>query len=189
MPVSDIEFSEDRRSILVATPELGPVNQLAVSYELKTASGQSFSNAAYLTLHSTAPLDLEKEGFAQTDFEMLASTIGKAPEAAADIAKPTIQRGAVVYKTIGCAACHSIDGTTRGRSGPSWKGLAGSKRELIDGTKVDVTTEYLREAILDPGAKVPKGYNPNDVGMPSYRGIIPESDIESLILYIESLEK
>ncbi|MDA7537517.1 c-type cytochrome [bacterium] len=189
LPVSEIEFSEDRRSILVATPELSPVHQLAVSYELKTASGQSFSNAAYLTLHSTAPLDLKKEGFPNTDFSKLASTIGKAPEAAAEVAKPTIQRGSVVYKAIGCAACHSIDGTTKGRSGPSWKGLSGSMRELMDGSKVKVTTEYLREAILDPAAKVAKGYNPKDVGMPSYKGIIPDSDIESLLLFIESLEE
>ncbi|MEJ6569378.1 MAG: c-type cytochrome [Akkermansiaceae bacterium] len=189
LPVSEIEFSADRRSILVATSELNRVDQLAVSYELKTASGQSFSNAAYLTLHSTASLDLKKEGFPKTDFSKLAATIGKVPEASADAVEPTIQRGAVVYKAIGCAACHSIDGTTKGRSGPSWKGLAGSKRELMDGKKVEVTTEYLRESILDPAAKVAKGYNPKDVGMPSYRGILPDSDIESLILYIESLEE
>ena len=103
--------------------------------------------------------------------------------------KPTIQRGAVVYKTIGCAACHSIDGTTKGRSGPSWKGLAGSNRELVNGESVKVTTDYLRESILDPGAKVTKGYNPKDVGMPSYRGILPDSDVESLILYIKSLQE
>lgn len=189
LPVSEVEFSEDRRSILVATPELEAVHQLAVSYELKTASGQSFSNAAYLTLHSTAALDLKKEGFPKTDFSKLATTIGKAPEAAAEVAKPTIERGAVVYKAIGCAACHSTDGTNKGRSGPSWKGLSGSMRELMDGSKVKVTTEYLREAILDPGAKVAKGYNPKDVGMPSYKGILPDSDIESVILFIESLEK
>jgi mono/diheme cytochrome c family protein len=189
LPVSKIAFSEDRRSILVATPELIPVHQFAVGYELKSASGQSISNVAYLTLHSIAPLDLSEEGFSNTNFSELAATIGTMPDAAVDAIKPTIQRGAVVYKSIGCAACHSIDGTTKGRSGPSWKGLAGSRRELMDGKKVEVSTDYLREAILDPAAKVAKGYDPKDVGMPSYRGILPDSDVESLILFIESLKE
>ncbi|MEN8737337.1 MAG: DUF6797 domain-containing protein [Akkermansiaceae bacterium] len=185
LPVSRVKFSKDRRSILVATPELGKVDQLAVSYDLKTESGQTFTNAAYLTLHETSPLDLKKEGFPEVDLAELAAT---ADHAAEEMLEPTVQRGAVVYKAIGCIACHSIDGTTKGRSGPSWKGLADSKRELLDGTKAEVTAEYLRESILDPPAKVAKGYDPKDVGMPSYRGILPDSDVESLILYIQSLK-
>ena len=187
LPVSAVQFSNDRRSVLIATPELEAVDQLAVSYELKTASGEEIANAAYLTLHHTSSLDLKKEGFPDADLVKLVAS-SKQSKAVKEIVKPTIQRGAVVYKAIGCVACHSVDGTTKGRSGPSWKGLAGSERELMDGIKVKVTTEYLRESILDPGAKVPKGYNPNDVGMPSYRGILPDSDVESLILYIQSLE-
>jgi len=187
LSVSDLKFSADRHSVLIATPELIPVNQLAVSYELKTASGQPFSNSAYLTLHHTTPFDLRKEGFPDTDlFKLVATAKNKT-----DTKKvtPTIKRGAQVYQAIGCAACHSVDGSTNGKSGPTWKGLAGSNRKLITGETVKATTEYLRESILDPAAKVTKGYNPKDVGMPSYRGILPESDIESLILYIESLKK
>ena len=59
----------------------------------------------------------------------------------------------------------------------------------MNGKTVTATTEYLRESILNPAAKVTKGYNPKDVGMPSYRGILPDSDIESLLLYIQSLKK
>ena len=187
LPVSELKFSADRRSVLVATPELHPVHQLAVSYELKSSSGQSISNAAYLTLHQTFPLDLKKEGFPNTDLVKLASTAKNKTNPKA--ATPTIARGAQVYQAIGCAACHSVDGSTNGKSGPTWKGLAGSNRKLITGETVKATTEYLRESILDPAAKVTKGYNPKDVGMPSYRGILPDSDIESLIFYIESLKK
>ncbi|MDA7933300.1 cytochrome c [Akkermansiaceae bacterium] len=188
LPVSEVQFSADRRSVLIATPQLEKVDQLAVSYELKTASGDEIANSAYLTLHHTTSLDLKKEGFPDANLVKLAAS-SKQPKVVKEIVKPTIQRGAVVYKSIGCAACHSIDGTTKGRSGPSWKGLADSERELMDGSKVKVTTEYLRESILDPGAKVTKGYNPKDVGMPSYLGILPDSDVESLILYIQSLEE
>ena len=188
LPVSAPQFSADRRSVLLATPDLDPVHQLAVSYELKSASGQLFSNAAYLTLHHTWPLDLEKEGFSGLDLAKLAAN-AKDQQPSPQKIKPTIERGAKVYLAIGCAACHSVDGSSNGRSGPTWKGLAGSKRKLITGQSVKATTEYLRESILDPTAKVAKGYNPRDVGMPSYRGILPDSDIESLILYIQSLKK
>ena len=159
-----------------------------MSYELQSASGQLFSNAAYLTLHHTSSLDLEKEGFSGLNLAKLAPN-AKDQQPSAQKIKPTIERGAKVYLAIGCAACHSVDGSSNGRSGPTWKGLAGSKRKLITGQSVEVTTEYLRESILDPTAKVVKGYNPRDVGMPSYRGILPDSDIESLILYIQSLKK
>ena len=187
LSVSDLKFSADRRSVLIATPELHPVHQLAVGYELKTASGESFSNSAYLTLHHTSPFDLKKEGFPDTDLVKLAATAKNTADT--KVIAPTIARGAQVYQAIGCSACHSVDGSTNGKSGPTWKGLAGSNRKLNTGESVKATTEYLRDSILDPAAKVTKGYNPRDVGMPSYRGILPDSDIESLILYIESLKK
>jgi len=115
--------------------------------------------------------------------------IAPRPEAAAheDLPEPTSGRGAIVYNTIGCAACHSVDGSTNGKSGPTWKGLAGAERLFEDGGRAEATSAYLRESILEPGAKVTRGYNPKDVGMPSYRGILSDTDIESLILYIESL--
>ena len=182
-----IEFSTDRRSVLVSTPELLPVHQLAVSYDLKTASGENFTNAAYLTLHETSALDLSAEGFPQTDLKKLAAQKRAAEKPAAIPA--SIERGNIVYQSIGCAACHSIDGTTYGKSGPTWKGLAGSQRDLQDGSTTQATTEYLRESILDPTAKVTKGYNPKDVGMPSYKGILSETDLESLVLFIEALKE
>ena len=186
LKVGGVEFSEDRKSILIAMPELKPVHQLAVSYELKTAAGREFSNAAYLTLHEIAPLDLSEEGFPNADLAKLAAaTNSQAPSQ--EPKPPTIERGAVLYQAIGCSACHSVDGSSNGKSGPTWKGLAGSKRKLLSGETVEATNEYLRESILDPAAKVARGYNPKDVGMPSYRGILPDSDIESIVLYIQSL--
>jgi len=183
-----VRFSPDRRSVLVATPELSPVQQLAVSFELKTSSGEHFANSAYLTLHETHPLELGQEGFPGLDLEALAAEAAVEPSGGQEpAASPSAERGAHVYQAIGCSACHSVDGSTNGKSGPTWKGLAGSQRRLLDGGSAEATTEYLRESILDPTAKVTRGYNPKDVGMPSYRGILSESDVESVILFIESL--
>ena len=58
-----------------------------------------------------------------------------------------------------------------------------------DGTIVKkVDAAYLRESILDPGARVPKGFEGLGVGMPSYLGILKDWQIEALILYLETLK-
>ena len=189
LALSGMEFSADRRSVLIATPELFPVQQLAVSYDLRTRSGERFSNAAYLTLHKIVPLDLAAEGFPGTDLASLAIAARPGTAGEQKPAEPSIERGRAIFSTIGCFGCHSNDGSTNGKSGPTWKGLAGSQRQLSDGGTAEATSAYLRESILDPTAKVTKGYNPKDVGMPSYRGILSDADIDSVILYIESLAK
>ena len=66
--------------------------------------------------------------------------------------------------------------------------MHGSRREFIDGKSKVADESYLRESILDPAARVPKGYNPKDVGMPSYRGILNDQDIESVVMFIKSLK-
>ena len=46
---------------------------------------------------------------------------------------------------------------------------------------------YLRQSILDPAAKVVEGYERGEVSMPSYAGVLSDSQIESLILFIKSI--
>ena len=57
-------------------------------------------------------------------------------------------------------------------------------RPLEDGTTVIADDVYLRESILNPAAKIVKGYNPE---MPSFQGILSDTDIESVILFVKSL--
>ena len=91
---------------------------------------------------------------------------------------------------FGCMACHSTDGSTVGKVGPSWKGLFGSERDIAKGIKgrVKADAAYLKESILSPSARVVKGFEKFDTGMPIYAGILNESQIESLILYIQTLK-
>ena len=58
---------------------------------------------------------------------------------------------------------------------------------LADGTTTTADTAYLRESITDPTAKVPDGYDKEGVGMPTYLGILTDPQIDSLVLYIQSL--
>lgn len=99
-----------------------------------------------------------------------------------------IERGQNLALSIGCTACHSADGATL--VGPTWKGLYGSTVEVVlaDGTETTVIADdaYLRESILDPNAKITKGFQANL--MPIYQGQLNEDDITAIIAYIKSLK-
>lgn len=95
-----------------------------------------------------------------------------------------VERGMVWAQQFGCTACHSADGTTI--VGPSWLGIFGEETELADGSTVTVDQEYIRESILNPGAKIVAGFDnvmPADVGAE-----LTESQIDDIIAYIESLQ-
>ena len=83
-----------------------------------------------------------------------------------------------------CVGCHTTDGSRL--VGPTWKGLFGTEEALEDGTTVTVDEAYLRESILDPGAKIVKGF-PN--AMPDiFKGSLSDSDLDIIIEYIKTLK-
>jgi mono/diheme cytochrome c family protein len=100
----------------------------------------------------------------------------------------TAEEGQRLATLMGCAGCHSADGMTIGKVGPTWKGLFGSERQFVDGTRAIATEEYLRQSIREPAVKIVKGFDKSDTGMPSYAGVLTDSQIEALILYIRSLK-
>jgi len=63
-------------------------------------------------------------------------------------------------------------------------GIYGKPVVLEDGRSVMVDENYLRESILDPGAKVVAGYKPV---MPTFQGIISEEQLAALVAYVKSL--
>jgi cytochrome c1 len=99
---------------------------------------------------------------------------------------PRIAKGRELYRSAGCVACHSVDGSPN--VGPTWKGLFGHEVEvtLPDGsTQIIVADEeYLKEAIVQPAAKIVKGFQ--NV-MPSYEGRFSDEELQALIEYIKSL--
>lgn len=100
------------------------------------------------------------------------------------ITKASATAGETLFNQYGCAACHSIDGSKS--HGPSVGKLAGHPVE-IEGLDQPVIADsaYLLESIKSPNAKIVKGYPPNY--MPPFG--LPEVEYESLILYIQSLDK
>ncbi len=92
-----------------------------------------------------------------------------------------VETGAKLFSNFNCVNCHATGARQRC---PQLGGLYGTAVELEGGRKVKFDEEYIRESILNPNAKVAKGY---PAVMPTYRGQISEEQILDLIAYIRSL--
>ena len=91
--------------------------------------------------------------------------------------------GKIQYERKGCNSCHTVDGT--GSKGPTWKGKWGTMEELNNGTAVLVDEAYVRESMMQPSAKVVKGFEPV---MPTFQGLLRPHEIRGLVAYIESVK-
>jgi len=186
MTASSAYLSADGLSVLVGFPDMKSCHQMRIGWGLKSADGLPAQNTAYFTPWELMTFNAAKEGFAAdlkvdlTPRQALATTQSK----------PTAAEGERLYQMFGCMACHSTDGTLVGKVGPSWKGLFGTERNIAKGMKGKVKADeaYLRESITNPSAKVVQGFEKFDTGMPIYAGILNDSQIESLILYIKILK-
>jgi cytochrome c oxidase subunit 2 len=97
--------------------------------------------------------------------------------------EPLAVRGERILTGAGCLNCHAVDG--KEKIGPNLRGLYGSKVPLEGGTIVTGDEEYLRESIVDPGAKVVKGY-PNV--MPTFKASISPEDVKAVVEYLKTLK-
>ncbi len=90
--------------------------------------------------------------------------------------------GERVFQQYGCVTCHVLD--QQGRV-PSLRNVFGKPVQLDDGQTVLADESYIRESILNPNAKIVKGYH-RDI-MPVFQGQIGEESLLQLIVYIKSL--
>ncbi len=97
------------------------------------------------------------------------------------IKKPTTEIGEKLYTSLGCIACHSLDGGKN--HGPTLKDSFGSKREFLKASSLVVDEAYIRESIEKPMAKTVKGYLTGM--MPPYK--LQEAEYDSLVLFIKSV--
>jgi mono/diheme cytochrome c family protein len=175
--------SKDGRSVFIGVPGMTPVMQMRLGWSLATSKGVVFENSAYFTPYELPKFDPAAEGFG-------AMTVDLTPRAlaATAVTPVTVEEGRRVSQLFGCIACHSTDPTIS-MLGPTWKGLYGSERSYSKGTLKAVADEaYLREAILEPAAKIATGFERGEAGMPSYAGVITQAQLDAVILYIKSLK-
>jgi cytochrome c2 len=178
--VGQVVLSADGRTVFVHLPGLEPVMQLEVRHDFRFQSGGPAKGAVYFTIHEPRRLDLREAGFGGVDLSRSVPVV-RVPERQL----PTIEQGRALSVSMGCVACHSVDGTQEGKTGPTWKGLFGKDRMFTDGSMESANEYYIRASVLEPEKKIVAGYQP---GMASYKGLLNEDQIESLILYIRSLK-
>jgi cytochrome c oxidase subunit 2 len=94
---------------------------------------------------------------------------------------PLSASGEKIFSELGCATCHRSDAKGRG---PNLQGVFGQPVQLEDGRTVTADENYLRECILDPGAKRVKGFQPL---MPTFQGLVSEEQVNALVAYIKSI--
>ncbi len=87
--------------------------------------------------------------------------------------------GPALFDAMGCAGCHNDP-----RLGPPLAGVFGRAVKLRGGGEIAADAEYLREALLDPSARIVDGYRET---MPSYAGVLGEAQIERLIEHLKGL--
>jgi len=89
--------------------------------------------------------------------------------------------GEKIFQQLGCGTCHRSD--TQGR-GPNLEHLFGNPVSLEDGRTIVADENYVRESILNPGAKITAGFKNI---MPTFQGVISEEQLLALIAYIKAL--
>lgn len=180
--VHSVLLSRDRKSVFLAIDGIRETMQLEVQYNLL---GEWLP--LYFTVNELNRTKLKEHGFESINFQKLFASepVPRTVKTSQKIV--SVVRGQQLYNQMGCVGCHSIDGSTEGRSGPTWLGAYKSRRNLKGGGSVRVDEEYLRTSILEPSAVITEGFDGQEAGMPSYKGILGEEDVESLVMFIRSL--
>ena len=111
-------------------------------------------------------------------------SLGLAGAAAPRTLLNLVRVGEVVAASKGCFRCHTVDGTPH--LGPTWAGLWYSMVPLQGGGKVVADEAYLTESMMDPNAKLHRGYA---AIMPSYLGNLSEGDAAAILEFIKSLRE
>ena len=93
-------------------------------------------------------------------------------------------QGASFYESLGCVGCHSLNGSPG--TGPTFKGLYGSKVQLSTGQTVTADDAYLLESILDPDKQIVKGFQKGIMSATIPPGSVPEAKAKSLVAFIKS---
>jgi glucose/arabinose dehydrogenase/cytochrome c2 len=182
---SSAYLSRDGRSVFVGIPGMKPVMQMRLGWALAFRDGAKLEQNAYFTPYELPRFDPAPEGFDSITVDLAPRQLSASP---VPPVPATPQEGRRQAELLGCALCHSNDGSTLGKVGPTWKGLFGKARSFSDGTQAVADEAYIRESIRTPQAKIVQGYEKGDVAMPAFEGLVSDSQIEALILYIKTLQ-
>jgi glucose/arabinose dehydrogenase/mono/diheme cytochrome c family protein len=185
---SSAYLSRDGRTVFIALPELSRLKpkpmQMRVGWSLTATDKTPVQDNAYFTPYELTPFDPNEEGFGDIAIDLSPKTLP--PETTEPI---TAEEGRKLYQRFGCAACHASEANAVSKLGPNFNQLFGASRTFNGGiVRVTADEGYIRESILEPGAKVVAGYERLGMGMPSFAGVLTDAQIESIILFIKGLK-
>ena len=96
-----------------------------------------------------------------------------------------LPEGAKLFQEKGCAACHSVDGTSK--VGPTLQRVYGRNEIVMTIGKeheIVVNEDYLKRSLLEPQADIVKGFPPI---MPSQKGLLTDDEIDAIIEYLKTI--
>lgn len=186
LPVYSAHLSDDGKAVYLAIPNIEVAEQMQVNYNLSSSDGTPIENTFWFSVHHTDSLDLPGEGFSGIDPEELLADMELVDIADEVDEEISAERGREIFQRVGCMGCHTTDGSAGTGVGPTLQGVYGNETEFRDGTSTIADEEYLREKLYRPAERIVDGY---DEGMPSFLGILSEAEVESIILYMKTLEE
>ncbi len=93
-----------------------------------------------------------------------------------------VRQGEKFAVQYGCVKCHTIDGSPH--IGPTWLDLYLRREQLEGGGTVVADEAYMTESMMDPRAKIVRGFNPV---MPTFKGRLAGPEAAAIVEYIKSL--
>ena len=91
--------------------------------------------------------------------------------------------GEQIVQTLGCVACHSIDGSDG--IGPTWRDTYGTNRALASGEMAVIDDDYIKTSIVNPMSQIAEGYAPV---MPAY-ATLSDEELTAITDYIKTLSE
>jgi cytochrome c oxidase subunit 2 len=91
-----------------------------------------------------------------------------------------VAEGAALFRGLGCSGCHEGGNV----HAPDLHNVFGHPVPLSNSSTTVADVAYIRDSILDPTKQVVAGYDPI---MPSFAGLVSESELMDLVAYIQSL--
>ncbi|MDC0357778.1 cytochrome c oxidase subunit II [Oligoflexia bacterium] len=197
------EYENGKQAIDLYVPVNKPVKLVLTSrdvnhsffvsaFKLKEDCIPGRENYLWFEANKVAAYDIQCAEYCGTRHSAMLAKLHVLPKDGFDLWYNTIletkqMKGDQLLRIKGCLSCHSLDGTKL--VGPSFKGLFGRKEIVkMRGGEASIVAdeEYLRESILNPEAKIVKGYPAGQ--MPPQEGLLSEEELDHMLKYLEELQ-
>ncbi len=181
-----VHLGAPRKSGKIVVPLCGPCRsgRSGRSAVTAVAAAAMIAGKAYVNIHTKANPKGEIRGTVKATPAGGGTSANPYANMTVVVTPALVALGKRLSENFGCEACHTLTGAKS--TGPTWKGLAGSKVRLTTGQVVRATDGYLINAIEQPDAEISEGYSSGI--MSTAIGNIPVAQAKALVAYIKSVK-